>query len=449
MHLRLRLRPRCARERPRPRQRSSVCPAERGQALLIAAGAIVILVGTAGLAIDVGIARTQLRSAQNAADAAAVSGADDLPGGSPATAITDATCAAAFNGYVDRSGPVTCNGHTYPAEPGVTVTVSTPPTTSKSHNGDPNSVEVTISQDVPTAFMKVLKRNTVTVTGHAVATASGLRCALCVLSSSAPQALFGNNAATLRVNGLGIVVNSSAANAGLLKDSAQVTAPTIGVVGCTELHNTGTFTPTAQCGVPPVSDPLASLPVPSVSGPNYGSVSASKNQTINPGIYSSISVGGSGNLTLNPGTYIITGQFAAHNSGAVSGNGVTLYFACPSYPTPCTPGETDGGNLYINDAATFNITAPTSGPEQGIAIFYDRNNAAGLTSRDASNPSITGTIYARSSLALFGDKGTATLNSLVVVNMISVQDGTRGVTINYDKTQNATPTTAGASSLTE
>ncbi|MDE3096190.1 MAG: hypothetical protein KGK07_09335 [Chloroflexota bacterium] len=449
MHLRLRLRPRCARERSRPRQRPPARRAERGQVLLLGAAFLVILVGATGLAIDAGVARIQRRDVQNAADAAALAGADDLPDQSAAVAISDALCRAAQNGAVDQQGNVNCQNQSYGGDAGVTVTVNSPPVHSKSHNGDPNSVEVTITKKVRTSFMGVLGIRTVTVTAHAVATASGLRCALCVLSSTAPQALFGNNAATLRVNGLGIVVNSSAANAGLLKDSAQVTAPTIGVVGCTELHNTGTFTPTAQCGVPPVSDPLASLAVPSVSGPNDGSVSASKNQTINPGIYSSISVGGSGNLTLNPGTYVITGQFGVHDSGAVSGNGVTLYFACPSYPTPCTPGETDGGNLYINDAATFNITAPTTGPEQGIAIFYDRNNAAGLTSRDASNPSITGTIYARSSLALFGDKGTATLNSLVVVNMISVQDGTRGVTINYDKTQNATPSTAGASSLTE
>ncbi len=415
----------------------------------MAAAALVVLVGTAGLAIDLGVARAKRRSAQNAADAAAVAGADDLPGGAPTDAIADAMCAAALNGYVDRSGAVTCNGHTYPAQTGVTVTVNTPPMTSKSHNGDPNSVEVTISQDVATGFMRVLKRNTVTVSGRAVATASGLRCALCVLSSNAPQALFGNNAGTLRVNGLGIVVNSSAANAGFLKDSAQVTAPSIGVVGCTVLHDTATFTPAPQCGVPPVSDPLASLPVPAPSGPSFGTVSDSGNQTIDPGVYSSISVGGNGTLTLNPGVYVVTGQFAVHDSGAVFGNGVTLYFACPSYPTPCTPGETDGGNLYMNDASTFNLTAPTSGPQQGIAIFYDRNNAAGLTSRDASNPSITGTIYARSAAALFGDRGTATLNSLVVVNTISVQDGTRGVTINYDKSQNATASVAGASSLTE
>ncbi len=53
------------------------------------------------------------------------------------------------------------------------------------------------------------------------------------------------------------------------------------------------------------------------------------------------------------------GSRAAH-SAKLSGTGVTIYFACSSYPTPCTTGEL-GAGLSLTGNVTLDLSAPTLG----------------------------------------------------------------------------------------
>src|SRR5687767_10937752 len=53
---------------------------DRGQAFVLSAVLMVALIGATGLAIDFGVASVRHRSAQKAADAAALAGAQQLPG---------------------------------------------------------------------------------------------------------------------------------------------------------------------------------------------------------------------------------------------------------------------------------------------------------------------------------------------------------------------------------
>ena len=48
-------------------------------------------------------------------------------------------------------------------------------------------------------------------------------------------------------------------------------------------------------------------------------------QTLNPGIYSQISISGNASVTLRPGIYIVEGGgFAVSNNASVTGTGVTI-----------------------------------------------------------------------------------------------------------------------------
>ena len=80
---------------------------ERGQTMMVVALCIASLCGMAGFAVDVGTLFRAKRNLQTAADAAAVSGADESKYGDWKAA---AKAAAAQNGIVDGSGgaTVTC-----------------------------------------------------------------------------------------------------------------------------------------------------------------------------------------------------------------------------------------------------------------------------------------------------------------------------------------------------
>src|SRR4030042_1217320 len=70
---------------------------ESGQALILAAAGMVVILGMAAMAIDVGMFLQERRDLQNAADAAALAGAQDLPA-SPANAVAAATSLTPQNG---------------------------------------------------------------------------------------------------------------------------------------------------------------------------------------------------------------------------------------------------------------------------------------------------------------------------------------------------------------
>ena len=61
-------------------------------------------------------------------------------------------------------------------------------------------------------------------------------------------------------------------------------------------------------------------------------LSGNSSQTINPGIYSQITVSGNAKLTLNPGIYVIAGGgFTVSGNASVTGSGVMIYNAGSTY----------------------------------------------------------------------------------------------------------------------
>lgn len=89
--------------------------AENGQAMVIAAVAMVVIIGFGAFAVDLGNVAFQKSDLQNAADAAALAGVVDMP--SNANAVSTALTYAETNGMKVTSNNVTANGDKVNAVP--------------------------------------------------------------------------------------------------------------------------------------------------------------------------------------------------------------------------------------------------------------------------------------------------------------------------------------------
>ena len=107
---------------------------EKGQAMVLIVLAIIVMMGFAALAIDLGMIYSDRGAAQNAADSAAMSAAYTLCTGGNASALrTAAVNMATSNGFVDNTS--TTNN--------MQVTVNNPPLAGL-HVGDNSYIEVVI-----------------------------------------------------------------------------------------------------------------------------------------------------------------------------------------------------------------------------------------------------------------------------------------------------------------
>lgn len=121
---------------------------ERGQSSVLFALALVVMMGFAAFSVDIGVQAHTKRRLQNAADAAAMSGAFELPN-------ADAARTAARE-YAELNGVEAA-----------AVSVTTP------YDGNADLIEVVCTETVPYTFARVLGFNQTEVTARAVAESSG------------------------------------------------------------------------------------------------------------------------------------------------------------------------------------------------------------------------------------------------------------------------------------
>jgi len=236
-----------------------------------------------------------------------------------------------------------------------------------------------------------------------------------VLSPTAGGALTLTGTVGVSVAGA-VVVDSNAPNALTATGNSRVTAGTIQVVGRVSASNGVILSPAPVTGIQPVPDPLAGLAIPA-GGANQGAVDLRRGSlTINPGIYSQITVSGTGTaLTMNPGVYVIIGGgFSVSNSSSVSGAGVVLYNAGSNFPAA---GGTYGA-ISFGSSGTITLTAPTSGPYTGVLIFQARDNTQTLSLNASAVVGLSGTIYAPAALLSLG--GSSQLHTSAIVSQLSL-----------------------------
>jgi hypothetical protein len=236
-----------------------------------------------------------------------------------------------------------------------------------------------------------------------------------VLNPSAAGALILSGSSSLTVTGA-VVVDSNSATALTATGSSHVTAGSILVVGGVSAP-VGALNVTPAIGVPPIPDPLAWLTAPGTGTSQTAVNLTGGSKTIDPGVYSQISVSGNGTtLNMNPGVYVITGGgFTVSNSANVSGAGVVIYNAGSNFPSA---GGTFGA-VVLGSSGTISLSAPTSGPYTGFPlIFQARDNTQTLSLNAQSAVGLNGTIYAPAALLSLG--AGSQLHSPVIVNTLSV-----------------------------
>lgn len=340
----------------------------RGLTAVTFALSLPIIVGGAGLGVEVGYWFLEERRLQTAADLAANAGAVVLrSGASHSTVVGTATEEATKNGYV----------------PG-TIAVNTPPTTGP--NRHERAVEVILERELDRYFTGLFDDAPVTVRVRAVAAYENEQqaCILALDTWANDAVIFiGNPTATF--NGCVVMSNSLADDSITIAGSADVTAPCIVSAGGTAVSADLTLTSCAAPmeEMPQAQDPYADLAEPSTSGPCASVPGGNPNEpkTLDPGVY----CGGlnlSGDFTLNPGVYVIDGGDFRINAGAhVVGHGVMFFL-------------TNGATVQFNGNAEIELTAATVGAYAGVLMYGDRDqgNAENVFNGTADSL-FTGTLY--------------------------------------------------------
>lgn len=399
-----------------------------GQVLVSTSIAILVLVGFAGLAADVGYLEHVKRQMQTAADAGAVAGSQVLQtsGSSPCldpTAAAKITTAAqtdsSLNGFTDGSG-------------NVTVTVNCPPA-SGTYAGDNSAVEVIVKQsNQPNFFMAALGYSKATVAARAVGhLLGGNGCLIALKQSGSAISLGGNSTVNL---GCGVISNSNiTCNGGPTLNASFVGAAGTVDPGCNSV-------PPPVNNLVPIPDPLGGLPAPPVAGascvtsgtgtaadPFTGSASGMSSAGVySPGVYcGGFTFHGHPGVTFNPGTYIIAGGGMTVTGGTISGSGVTFYFT-GSQSSQHFSGEPAYGALDIHGNGTLTLSAPASGTYGGVLIYSDRSISAAtsgsVTINGTSNNGFNGAVYFPNSDVTFsGTSGSGATDLAIVANTISFQ----------------------------
>jgi len=347
---------------------------ESGQALVAATFGLVVLLGCAGLAVDVGYLRYQQRLQQSAADSAALAGAAESAAGNATAAARED---ALLNGYTNGVNNVT-----------VTVNPAFP-------FGAVTGVQVQVSAIHPTFFMRIFGVNNATVSTTAVAIVNSAKNCVYALNT------FGtviSNSGTLTANnpapGCGIVADAS------LQNTGTINAASVAVHGTVSGAPTN---PAAVTGIVQAGDPLYRLTAPAAGGCQTAfpggalngatGFAPTRNFTLNPGTYcSGITITNRANVTLNSGTYVITGTQGANGinwNGAgtvtVAGGGVTIYVA------------RGAGQVLINtapgSAEQLTLSAPTNGTYTGILFYQDTRNASAATINGKSTSTLQGALF--------------------------------------------------------
>ncbi len=416
----------------------------RGQMVALTAVVFPVLLGFMGLALDAGLIYHVKRRMQAAADAGALGGAREIWRQNSSRVTSGAKNDTALNGFSDANA---------------TITVNNPPS-SGPHTGDSKFVEVIISQEVPTVFLRIVDAQQALVKARAVAglvdAASGC---VWVLDPTQRGALTVQGTSTLS-SGCPVTVNSNDSQAITLNGGGCLESPQIGVAGGYTVNGGVCNPPPPTTGTPPALDPLEYLVPPTI--PNLPLLGTNLRITdlvppLFPGSYDGgISISGGdvnftggtyvlnggitisgGTVVFGPGLYILNGGGMTINGNAVvSGNGVTFY-------NTWSAGAPGGwGDFNIAGTASVNLKAPSSGDYKGMLFWNDKNapyRPNGSTINGGSNSSFEGVLYFPSTNLTFSGTSTNADWTMLIAETLTVS-GNTVVQSNYSTSDVPPPT---------
>ena len=375
----------------------------RGAIAILMALASTVLIGFAGLGVDVASWQNARRDMQGAADDAAFSAA--IAGDAGDDFTVNAKGVTAQMGFVDTKN-------------GVTVAVSNP-AADGAYAGSSIAYEVKISQPQPTFLSRLFITN-VTASARAVALAkvSGDYCVLALdPSASAAFDVSGGQASVVNTQNCNIQVDSTNGSGANWGGSASIWTKTLSYHGGYKGSTSQVQGTLAKAGS--ISDPYASTTVPSYTActsyktTNINGKIAPTAPTGNPPISvfcGSLKFGGQANVTLAAGIYIVDGGTLSFTAGSVvTGDGVTFVL-------------TNGANVVVNGGSTLTLTAPRTDaasplPTAGFVFYQDRNDTAAAYLNGGAAMSLSGTLYFPSAQVTYnGGSSTPTSQCTLLIS---------------------------------
>ena len=408
----------------------------KGIALIWVALTIVIIVGFVGFTLDVAYGLWVAHQLQNAADAAALAGAQQVKFDLADTrqAAVDIALLNFAAGEPVRLDP---NGANDPDGDVVIGRYSRETDEFTPNLQSPNAVKVvarrtdeSLGGPVFTIFARIFGISTVNISREAVAVSGGgTGAGLIALNPEDRWSLRVHGTATLTVDGGPIFVNSDNTNAVRANGDVVIDAPELNVTGDARFSGGAEFEGDLNTGTTPIPDPLALLPAPTWSpASDLGTVSVTGNEDVQlvPGFYSGGISANNGTVTLVPGIYILDGEGLNITGNTIfTAEGVMFYI-------------TGTGRLDLTGTGDIRITPPDPdlydypdvGTYEGVSIFQDRDNTNEARIIGTSFLDLEGTLYFSSAKIELGGTGDGFGNQLIA-DKIEV-GGTGVITINYD-----------------
>jgi hypothetical protein len=328
---------------------------DSGQILVLTSVSMIALMGIMALTLDASFMFEKRNRLHAAADAAAKSAAIEV-------VRNPSVAQASLEAFADQQ--VAAHGLVSSRQGGTASVVINHPPTSGTFAGNAGYVEAIVSEVTSTFFAKIAGWTNMTPLATAVAGAGNPTSCMIINENLT----IGNT--TLNMNGCGVSVGGNLAGTNPNANISGTPTPSVGVTGT--CSGTCTGMGTLSTGVPLPDDPLAGLPVPSMPA---GGCSPGTAATLTPNrCYSSIA---NTVTTLPAGIYYVTGPIDINN---LSGTGVMIFVAA-------------GGGITSDNNKELHLSAPTSGPYTGIAIFQDPGNSTNWETRNNFLLDVTGAIY--------------------------------------------------------
>lgn len=359
---------------------------ERGNALIVGAAALPLLLGSAAFAVDTIQITLMKRQLQRAADSSSIAGAFAMSQGVD-------THRAVHSDLDQNFFPVLAEEETIDYTPRL---------------GFQKVVRVQLVSEQTLPFMSIFTNTPTRLTGDATAAviSAGRFCVLSLYNGTDPGIDINGNA-TLDL-GCGMAANSRSDDSFQAGGSLTLNASPIMSAGGLDGGKNKFGTSTLQPYSAQQQDPFASVPdPPAQTCTNDVKIQPADPSTdLSPGCYKSLDIDGAANLA--PGTYYINGGDLSFGAQAnVVGDGVTFVM---------TGTNGKAGDLIMNGQATLNLKSQTSGDYDGLLFYRDRRaDNIQIKINGGSSMQLDGAMYLPSSDLWFNGGADMTVSCLRMI----------------------------------
>jgi Flp pilus assembly protein TadG len=401
---------------------------ESGQALVLSAMCMPLLMAGMALAIDVGNLHYQQRKLQTAADSAAIAAGLEI-GNCSNTACANMNTAAARalieTGLTAATVTPSDNQCRVSASSGLAMVINVGPCllgASDPNNGNANMAEVVLTEPQRTIFGAFFGASTMNLVARSEAGEAYIQSAQngggnCIYTKSLE---FNSSNGTFTLNNCGVYDNGNLQtdNGDSVKASSFLYYGTWSPNNCNssctwtlgDSETQPAHTTTAQ------TDPLASLGAPTqpANSTTYNNTTPNNGATLQPGYYpNGINLNSNVSVTLASGLYYMNGSINVNSGATLSGTGVELYFT--------------SGTLQLNSGSTAQLTAPTTtsstaGTTAGMLIWQSSSNSSGMDIDSGSTSYFTGVIYLPDATLTLNSGAGVTINNSATYTAVDVNN---------------------------